>query len=96
MKIISNKKILTKIIQKEKKLGFIPTMGAIHKAHITMIAKCNNLCNKSLVTIFINKPQFNRKSDFRNYPRVLKKDISIVELIYPLIVPQSKYLPGKI
>ena len=78
MKIISSKKKLIQIIKNEKNLGFIPTMGAIHKAHITMIAKCNNLCNKSLVTIFINKPQFNRKSDFRNYPRVLKKDISIL------------------
>ena len=59
MKIISNKKILTKIIQKEKKLGFIPTMGAIHKAHLSIVKKCNKSCAKSLVTIFINKHQFN-------------------------------------
>ena len=78
MKIISNKKKLIKIIQSEKNLGFVPTMGAIHKAHTTMIKRCNSVCNKSLVTIFINKPQFNRKSDFRKYPRVLKKDISVL------------------
>ena len=79
MKIISNKKKLIQIIKNEKNLGFIPTMGAIHKAHIAMIEKCNNLCNKSLVTIFINKPQFNRKIDYRKYPRTLSRDISILK-----------------
>ena len=78
MKIISSKKKLIKIIQNEKNLGFIPTMGAIHKAHIIMVKKCNRICNKSIVTIFINQPQFNRKSDYKNYPRVLKKDISLL------------------
>ena len=78
MKIISNKKKLIKIIKYEKNLGFVPTMGAIHKAHITMIAKCNRLCDKTIVTIFVNRPQFNRHGDYRRYPRVLKKDISIL------------------
>ena len=78
MKIISSKKKLIKIIQKEKNLGFIPTMGAIHKAHIAMVKKCAGLCNKSVVTIFINPPQFNKKTDYRKYPRVLKKDISLL------------------
>ena len=78
MKIISSKKKLIKIIQKEKNLGFIPTMGAIHKAHIAMVKKCDGLCNKSVVTIFINPPQFNKKTDYRKYPRVLKKDISLL------------------
>ena len=79
MKIICNKKELIKIIQNEKNLGFVPTMGAIHKAHITIIKKCNNLCNKSLVSIFINKPQFDKKKDATNYPRVLRKDISLLK-----------------
>ena len=79
MKIILSKKKLIKIIQKEKNLGFVPTMGAIHKAHITMVKKCNDLCNKSIVTIFINKPQFNNKNDYKEYPRVLRKDISLLK-----------------
>ena len=78
MKIISSKKNLIKIIQSEKNSGFIPTMGAIHKAHVSLVKKCNQLCNKSIVTIFINKAQFNRKRDYRMYPRVLKKDISLL------------------
>ena len=72
MKIISNKKKLIKIIKREKNLGFIPTMGAIHKAHISMLKKCNGLCNKSILSIFINKPQFNKKSDFNKIHTVME------------------------
>ena len=79
MKIFLNKKKLIEIIQHEKNLGFVPTMGAIHKAHIYILKKSISLCNKTIVTIFVNKPQFNKKIDFQKYPRVLKKDISILK-----------------
>ena len=94
MKIISNKKILIKIIQKEKKLGFIPTMGAIHKAHLSMVKKCNKSCAKSLVTIFINKHQFNKKSDYVRYPRVLKRDITLLKKngVNYLYLPTTKQI----
>ncbi len=75
MKIISNKKKLIEIINDEKNLGFVPTMGAIHKGHTSLIQKSRDLCNKTIVTIFVNKPQFNVKSDYNKYPRVLKRDI---------------------
>ena len=76
MKIISDKNKLIKIIQNETNLGFVPTMGAIHKGHISLIKRCMNECKKTVVSIYINKPQFNRKSDFKKYPRNLKGDIS--------------------
>ena len=75
MKIISSKNKLVKIIRKERNLGFVPTMGGIHLGHVSMIKRSINQCNKTLVSIFINKPQFDRKSDFKEYPRILKKDI---------------------
>ena len=53
-------------------------MGAIHKGHISLIKKSNAQCAKTIVSIFVNKPQFNRKADFRNYPRLLAKDIKIL------------------
>ena len=79
MKIISNKKKLLSFLHNEKNLGFVPTMGAIHLGHISLIKKSISQCNKTIVTIFINKPQFNRKSDYKKYPRVIKKDISIIK-----------------
>jgi pantoate--beta-alanine ligase len=75
MKIISSKNKLIKIIQKDKNLGFVPTMGSIHLGHISLIKMSIKQCDKTIVSIFVNKPQFNRKSDFKKYPRVLKKDI---------------------
>ena len=75
MKIIKSKNKLIKLINKEKKLGFIPTMGAIHLGHVSLIKKATRECNKTIVSIFVNKPQFNKRSDFVNYPRSLKRDI---------------------
>jgi len=79
MKIISNKSKLIKFTHYEKNLGLVPTMGAIHQGHISLIKKCVSQCEKTIVSIFINKPQFNKKSDFQKYPRLLKKDISILK-----------------
>jgi len=79
MKTISNKNKLIKFTHFEKNLGFVPTMGAIHQGHISLIKKCVSQCEKTIVSIFINKPQFNKKSDFQKYPRLLKKDISILK-----------------
>ena len=79
MKIISSNNKLIKLIRKEKNLGLVPTMGAIHLGHISLVKKCLYQCDKTIVTIFVNKAQFNKKSDFQKYPRVLKKDISILK-----------------
>ena len=75
MKIIFNKKKLIKLIDSERNLGFVPTMGALHKGHASLIKKSVRDCKKTIVSIFVNKPQFNKKSDYKKYPRTLKKDI---------------------
>jgi len=75
MKIISHKNKLVKFIHNEKNLGFVPTMGGIHLGHISLIKRSIKECKKTVVSIFINKPQFNRKHDFKKYPRRIKKDI---------------------
>ena len=75
MKIISHKNKLIKIINSEKNLGFVPTMGAIHLGHESLIKRSKAECNKTIVSIFINKPQFNKKKDFQKYPRLLRGDI---------------------
>jgi pantoate--beta-alanine ligase len=78
MKIILSKKKLIQILKEEEDLGFVPTMGAIHKAHIYIIKKSISLCKKTIVTIFVNKPQFNETTDYKKYPRNIKKDISVL------------------
>ena len=78
MKIFLSKNKLTKDIKREKDLGFVPTMGSIHLGHISLIKRSILECSKSIVSIFVNKPQFNKKEDYRKYPRILKEDISIL------------------
>ena len=75
MKIFLHKKKLIQTLERENNLGFVPTMGAIHQGHISLIKKSIKQCHKTIVTIFINKGQFNRKSDYLSYPRFVKKDI---------------------
>ena len=99
MKIISHKKKLKKFLLNEENLGFVPTMGAIHIGHLSLIKKSMAKCKKTIVSIFVNKPQFNRKSDFMRYPRVLKKDISILKKIgvdYLYIPKYSQIYPDGI
>jgi len=79
MKIIRNKTKLLKVIKNVKNLGFVPTMGSLHKGHVSLIKKSISQCHKTIVSIFINKPQFNRKSDYIKYPKNLKKDIFILK-----------------
>ena len=79
MKIFLNKKKLIKFIKGEKNLGFVPTMGSIHQGHISLFKRSISECEKTIVSIFINKPQFNRKKDYQKYPRTLKRDIFILK-----------------
>jgi len=76
MKIILNKNKLIKLIKNEKNLGFVPTMGALHRGHVSLIKRSISQCNKTVVSIFINKSQFNNKSDYTKYPRNLNRDIN--------------------
>ena len=75
MKIILHKNELSKFVQNKKNLGFVPTMGGIHAGHISLIKRSINECKKTIVSIFVNKQQFNNRKDFDKYPRGLKKDI---------------------
>ena len=59
------------------KLGFVPTMGGLHKGHISLIKESQKKCNSTLVSIYVNPKQFNKKKDFLTYPNKLQKDLSI-------------------
>ena len=79
MKKIYSKKKLIKILNNEKNLGFVPTMGGLHLGHKYLIKKSISQCDKTIVSIFVNKPQFNRKKDYSSYPRTIKNDVSILK-----------------
>ena len=91
MKILLNNDDLNEALNNVKDLGFVPTMGSLHKGHISLIKKSLKECNKTIVSIFINPKQFNNKNDFKRYPRNYKKDLSILKKLKVNFV----YIPKK-
>jgi pantoate--beta-alanine ligase len=79
MKLIKQITDLNKAINKEKELGFVPTMGSLHKGHEFLINESKKICKKTLVSIFVNPTQFNNKDDYITYPRNLNKDLKILK-----------------
>ena len=78
MKILLNKTSLTKSLRHFSDIGFVPTMGSIHKGHLSLINRSNQICKKTVVSIFINPKQFNNKRDFITYPKDIKKDLKLL------------------
>ena len=92
MKIFRNKNNLIKEISEFKKLGFVPTMGALHNGHISLINKAKKKSKQVLVSIYINTKQFSSRKDFKKYPRNFKKDINILKRkkVDYLYIPNDK------
>jgi len=78
MKILLNNNDLNEALNKVSNLGFVPTMGGLHKGHISLIRKSKRKAVKTIVSIFINPTQFNSKKDFNKYPKNHVKDLSIL------------------
>jgi pantoate--beta-alanine ligase len=92
MNIFRNKNTLIKEISGLKDLAFVPTMGALHKGHISLINKAKKESKKVLVSIYVNSQQFDSKKDFKKYPRNFIKDISLLrkKKIDYLFIPNNK------
>ncbi len=75
MKILFNSRELKKELKNQHNLGFVPTMGSIHKGHEYLISRSKKKCNKTLVSIFVNPTQFNNKKDLIEYPRNINRDL---------------------
>tara|TARA_B100001057_G_scaffold414053_1_gene430931 strand:- start:609 stop:1424 length:816 start_codon:yes stop_codon:yes gene_type:complete len=84
MKIILNNLDLSKTIRPFKDIGFVPTMGGIHKGHISLIRRSIQTNKKTIVSIFINPKQFNNIKDFNSYPANIKKDLAVLKKIKKL------------
>ena len=79
MKILLNNIDLNEALFGNSNIGFVPTMGSLHRGHISLIKKSQKISNKTLVSIFINPKQFNNKEDYKKYPRNIKKDLKILK-----------------
>ena len=84
--IVSSKKdIIFSYREKEKQkkhvVGLVPTMGALHDGHLSLVKEAKKCCDRVIVSIFINPLQFNQKSDYHSYPSNREEDISLLQKI---------------
>lgn len=95
MEVIKNKKTLQDFIERQremgKKIGFAPTMGALHKGHLSLyeVARAEN--DLVISSIFVNPTQFNNAEDLKKYPRDTDRDIKILEtsgLVDAVYIPE--------
>ena len=79
VKTIKELKDLLNSFGENRKVGFVPTMGALHAGHVSLIERCVNENDVSVVSIFVNPTQFNDKKDLEKYPRTLDADCKLLE-----------------
>ncbi len=81
MKVVKTVSDLRSALDEKKggSVGFVPTMGALHEGHMSLIRRARKECAVCVVSVFVNPTQFNDKNDLKNYPRTPEADIALLE-----------------
>lgn len=85
-------KLARKVKLQGKSVGFVPTMGALHNGHLSLIHKARSENDFTVVSIFVNPAQFGRGEDFKKYPRNLSRDAALCKKsgVDLLFIPQAE------
>lgn len=73
------KEYILKVKSKRQSIGFVPTMGALHQGHLSLIHTSKSENDLTVCSIYINPTQFNKEEDLQNYPRVIMQDVELLK-----------------
>ncbi|SHI84222.1 pantothenate synthetase [Mesonia phycicola] len=101
MQVYQDKQGVQSTIQEFKKnskiVGLVPTMGALHEGHLSLIRQAKHVCDQVVISIFVNPTQFNNASDLEKYPRTLEEDLKLLKQNFNdliIFAPSEKEIYG--
>ena len=81
----------------KRRIGFVPTMGALHEGHLSLMTRAREMCDTVIASIFVNPAQFGPAEDFEKYPRDLARDaeLAFTKGVDFIFAPTAEYMYPK-